>query len=174
LIQKVDHVGIAVTSMAEAATLFGDVLGGVFLSGGDNRQTGLRLVQFMLPGFKVELLAPLQQDCVLAAYLDKHGPGFHHLTLLVDDVPLTVRGLAEHGLTATGTSEVHPRWSETYLPPAEAFGTLLQFVSTTLRWNVPAADHTVADVLAGRVEWRDWIACPGLPPCGAGDSGSEA
>ncbi|MET8181541.1 VOC family protein [Streptomyces sp. NPDC005336] len=54
-ISKVDHVGIAVPDMGEAARLFHDALGGQFLDGGDNDGTGIRLEHFAFPGFKVEV-----------------------------------------------------------------------------------------------------------------------
>jgi methylmalonyl-CoA/ethylmalonyl-CoA epimerase len=167
-IQKVDHVGLAVPRVADAVPLVRDVLGARFLAGGDNHTTGARLVHFALPGFKIELLEPLRADSLLAEHIARRGPGFHHLTFLVDDVPTTVDRLTDAGLTTVGTSAGHPRWSETYLSPKDTFGALLQFVSTTLRWDVPTDEYTVDDVLAGRVVWRDWISCLEGDPGAAG------
>lgn len=158
-IQKVDHVGMAVPSVADALPLVRDVLGARFIAGGDNHETGVRLVHLALPGMKIELLEPLRAGSLLSDHLDRRGPGFHHLTFVVDDIPTTVDLLAAAGYAAVGTSAGHPRWSETYLSPKDTFGALLQFVSTTLRWDVPATEYDLADVLAGRVVWKDWIAC---------------
>ena len=163
LIHKVDHIAIAVSDLREATALFADVLGGRFISGGDNDETGIRLVHLMLPGMKLELLQPVRADSLLAGHLERKGPGFHHLTLMVDDIPLTIDSLAEHDLRATGTSDPHPRWTETFLPPSSTFGALLQFVSTTLRWDQPAQDYDLADVLAGHVRWTEWVACLRAP-----------
>ncbi|MFD5747275.1 VOC family protein [Streptomyces sp. NPDC127033] len=158
-VRTVDHIGIAVPSVAEAVPLFVDLLGGRFLSGGDNDERGIRLLHLALGQFKIELLQPLRADAAVAAFLDGRGPGFHHLTLFVDDVPQTVEALAASGYAPTGTDTASPRWSETFLPPRATFGTLLQFTSTTTRWDVPAQDYGLRDVLAGRVVWRDYVAC---------------
>jgi methylmalonyl-CoA/ethylmalonyl-CoA epimerase len=45
------------------------------------------------------------------------------------------------------------------LPPQFTFGTLLQLVDSTLRWDVPTTEYTVEDVLAGDVVWLDYLAC---------------
>lgn len=74
--------------------------------------------------------------------------------------------MAANGFAAVGTSRPHPRWTETFLPPAATFGALLQFVATTQRWDLAARDYTLADVLAGEVVWEDWVACLRTPPDG--------
>lgn len=79
-------------------SLFHDTLGGRFLSGGDNEQTGIRLLHLALPGLKVELLQPLREDSLVSPFLTRKGSGFHHLTLFVDDVPTTVDTLEAAGV----------------------------------------------------------------------------
>ena len=158
-ITKVDHVAIVVPDMAAAMPLFRDTLGGKFVSGGDNDGTGIRLVHLMLPGFKLELMAPLREDSIVASSLARRGPGFHHVTFFVDDVLKTVDALEASGFTTTGTDISSENWSETFLRPAETFGALLQFVATTREWNVPTRDFELEDVLAGRIVWRDFVPC---------------
>ena len=108
-IRRVDHVGIAVTSIADSLVLFRDALGARFLSGGDNDETGIRLVHLGLPGFKLELMQPLRQDCVLQRHLDKRGPGFHHMTFFVDDLQATVKDLRSAGFPTTDSWVMSPR-----------------------------------------------------------------
>ena len=88
-IRKVDHVAIAVASIAETVPLFCDTLQGEFIAGGDNDDTGIRLVHLRLPGFKLELMQPLRADSFLQRHLDERGPGFHHMTFFVDDLRTT-------------------------------------------------------------------------------------
>jgi methylmalonyl-CoA/ethylmalonyl-CoA epimerase len=158
-IVRVDHVAIAVPSIDDTVGLFCDALGARFLTGGDNDETGIRLVHLQLPGMKLELLQPLRDEAPVARSLKRRGPGFHHLTFFVDDIPRTVGALEAHGLPTTGTDTSTPAWSETFIKPDASFGALLQFVSSTREWGVPTDDFTLADVLAGRVVWRDFIAC---------------
>jgi len=51
------------------------------------------------------------------------------------------------------------KWSETFIRPTAFFGALLQFVSTTRTWGVSTTEFELADVLAGRIVWRDYPAC---------------
>lgn len=158
-IRRVDHVAIALHSIDQAIPLFHDTLGGEFLSGGDNDETGIRLVHLRFPGFKLELMQPLRRDSLLQRHLDERGPGFHHLTLFVDDVSATVSEFAYAGFIMADTDLASPEWKEVFMSPRSAFGTLLQFVETTLRWDEPAPHIALDDVLAGRVIWRAYRPC---------------
>lgn len=156
---KVDHIGLTVPSMSEAAGFFCNVLGARFLCGGDNDVTGIRLIQLMLPGFKIELLQPLRNDSIVSASMSRRGPGFHHMTFLVNDVAQTVSALRADGCEPIDTDVRLPTWNETFLSPRATFGALLQFVSTDRRWDEPTQAYDLGDVLAGDVVWRDYVAC---------------
>jgi methylmalonyl-CoA/ethylmalonyl-CoA epimerase len=158
-VRNLDHIAIAVHDMSEAATLFVDLLGASLIAGGDNDGTGTRLMHLACGGFKLELMQPLRPDSLIAPRLEKSGPGFHHMTFVVDDLTETIDALDAVGIVAAGTDLSSPRWRETFLPPQRTFGTLLQLVDTTLRWDVPTVDYTLGDVLAGDVVWVDHIAC---------------
>jgi methylmalonyl-CoA/ethylmalonyl-CoA epimerase len=158
-ISRVDHVAIALESVADSVPLFIDALGARFLTGGDNRETGIRLVHLQFPGLKLELMQPLRDDSILAHSLAGHGPGFHHMTFFVDDVAKTATALEADGLPTTGTDLSTETWMETFIRPRASFGALLQFVSSTRTWGVPTEDFTLDDVLAGDVVWRDHLAC---------------
>ena len=174
-IANVDHVAIAVYSIADAVPLFCDALGARFLTGGDNDETGILLVHLQLPGMKLELMQPLRDDSILAAHLARRGAGFHHMTFFVDDVLSTVEALESDGIPTTGTDVSTPYWSETFIKPAASFGALMQFVSSTRTWGVATDEFTLADVLAGQIVWREHLACiretgagRGSRPLGAG------
>jgi methylmalonyl-CoA/ethylmalonyl-CoA epimerase len=158
-IRSLDHVAIAVEDMAPAAHLFVDVLGATLLSGGDNDDTGLRLMQVSCGGFKVELMQPLSDGSLISSQLARHGPGFHHMTFMVDDVPATVDALEAAGLTTVGTDLDTTNWAETFLTPRQTFGALLQFVQTELRFGQATTEYSVEDVLAGRIVWINRVAC---------------
>lgn len=151
-VRKVDHIGIAVQSIAEAATLFVDTLGGEFVAGGDDEKLGIRTAQIALGGFKVELMEPTRQDSSLQRFLDKRGPGFHHLTILVDSAEETEAALAADGFETTDTDVSNPGWMETYLRPKSGFGTLIQFAQTNVSWDVSVPGVTLEAVVEGRVE----------------------
>ena len=58
LIRDIDHVAVAVESIEDALVLFQDLLGGTFVSGGDDDESGVRAVRVQLPGLRIELLQP--------------------------------------------------------------------------------------------------------------------
>jgi len=158
-VRKLDHVGIAVTDMAAAAALFAEVFGATLISGGDNDLTGIRLLQLACGGFKVELMQSLRDDSLISPRLASHGPGFHHMTFVVDDLIQTMADLSAAGVGTVGVNLASANWRECFLGPKQTFGTLLQLVDTVQRWDVPATDYTIDDVLSGAVVWTDYIAC---------------
>lgn len=151
-VRKVDHVGIAVHSIADAARLFVDTLGAEFVLGGDDERLQIRTAQFRLGGFKIELMEPTAPDSYLQRFLDKRGPGFHHLTILVDSVAEAEAALNEAGYETVDTDLTHPRWMETYLRPKSGFGTLIQLAQSDTGWDEPVPGLTLEAVVEGRVE----------------------
>jgi methylmalonyl-CoA/ethylmalonyl-CoA epimerase len=157
-VKRVDHLAIAVADLTPAVTLFQDVLGGQFILGGDDPKIHIRTAQFGLPGgMKIELISPTTADSYLQAFIDKHGQGFHHLTLMVDDVEVTIDDLTGSGFEVVNTDLSHPRWRESYLRPSFGMG-LVQFADTIGDWSTPTTAYTLDDVLAGQVVWRDHTA----------------
>ena len=153
-VRSVDHIALAVRSIADASVLFRDVFGGSFVTGGDDEKLQLRSIQYTLPpGIKIELLQPLSAESQLAGFLDKHGEGFHHVTLFFDDIEGLIPDLSAAGFEVTDTDLQDEGWRETYLRPRSGFGALFQLVDTTKNWSVPHPDVSEEDVIAGRVRW---------------------
>lgn len=154
---RMDHVAVAVRDPREGAALFSVALGGRFLFGGDNDRQGIRVVQFVLPGgMKIELISPLRDDAPVARFLERRGPGVHHLTLLVADVEVAVARLTGLGYEVVDVDLSSPHWREAFVRPRSGCGTLLQLADTTARWDTPAASGiTLDDALAGRVVFTD-------------------
>ena len=116
----------------------------------------MRTVQLVLPpGTKVELMTPLTSTSYLRAYLDRHGPGFHHVTILVADVEAAIAELTAEGYQVVDTDLSAPKWRETFIRPSSGFGTLIQLADSTKEWTQPTTAYTLTDVLAGRVVWVD-------------------
>lgn len=158
LVTRLDHVAVAVWDLAEAVPLYHDLLGGVLIGGGDDERLKLRTLQLRFePSTKIELLQPLTDDSYLADYLRKHGPGFHHMTCFVDDVPTAVRALAAAGYETVDTSLGNESWQETFVRPSSGFGTLIQLARSTLEWTRPVMPEGagIPDVIAGRILWND-------------------
>lgn len=151
---SIDHVAIAVDDLGAAWRLFGETLGGTFVAGGDDTEIGIRLLQVMFPpGMKYELIEPLDDESYLQGYLDRHGPGFHHVTMIVDDVVAMDAELQAAGYATTGLDLHDPDWREIYIRPQSGFGALVQLTDSPLDWSTPQDHITPEQVIAGEVLW---------------------
>lgn len=154
-LRHIDHLGIAVPSIAEAAALFVGLLGGEVTNGGDDPIMGIRTVQLTFAGgFRLELLEPLREDSGVARFLAKRGPGFHHLTVMVRDIEAAITELLQAGFELVDTDlDSDPTWRATYVRPRSGFGILLQVVETPIDWSRPMPDVTLERIVTGQLTW---------------------
>jgi len=81
-----DHVGIAVRDIEQALAFYRDALGLEVEAPEDVASQRVR-AHFMPAGAAaLELLEPTAGDSAIARYLEKRGPGLHHITLRVEDI----------------------------------------------------------------------------------------
>jgi len=81
-----DHVGIAVKNVDEALAFYRDALG-LHVDVPEEVPSQRVRAHFIPTGqAALELLEPTADDSVIAQYVEKRGPGLHHLTLRVDDI----------------------------------------------------------------------------------------
>lgn len=94
----IDHLGIAVQSLEQASRLYRDVLG--LPSGGTEEiaDQKVRVAFFQLGDIRIELLEPTASDSPIAKFLDKKGPGLHHVAYRVADLSATLAALKSAGL----------------------------------------------------------------------------
>jgi methylmalonyl-CoA/ethylmalonyl-CoA epimerase len=145
LIERFDHVAYGVKDIAATLPLV-ELLAGEFIQGGDHLRNRFRWVQFRLPGgSKLELLQPLDSDSFLQRFIDGRGEGVHHLTFKVSDVEKAAVRAEELGFTTTGLS-LHPDWSEVFLHPRAAHGTVIQLAAwqNDLHWQGKSLDEVLA------------------------------
>ena|SRR5437867_2218290 len=81
---RVDHVGIAVTSLAEALPFYRDVLG--LTPGRPEAADGASIVSLPFGDVAVELLEPIDPTSPVATFLARRGPGIHHVCYRVPDL----------------------------------------------------------------------------------------
>lgn len=97
-IQKIDHVGIAVTDLDEAIRLYTLVFGTGPDSIEDVPDQKVRTAFFRAGESHVELLFPTAADSPIATFLAKRGPGIHHICLAVPDLERALAELKRQGL----------------------------------------------------------------------------
>ena len=93
-----DHVGIAVKNLDEALAFYRDALG-LHVEMPEEVASQRVRAHFIATGQSaLELLEPTNADSVIAKYVEKHGPGLHHITLRVDDIRATLEQLKARGV----------------------------------------------------------------------------
>jgi methylmalonyl-CoA/ethylmalonyl-CoA epimerase len=130
-----DHVALADSDTAPALRFLTGDLGGTVIFGGQG--FGFRPMQVWVgtadgAGMPVELLEPwaVEHDDFLARFLDRHGPGPHHLTFKVPDLAAALERVRGAGFTPVKIDTSDPEWKEAFLSPREAHGTVVQLAES--------------------------------------------
>jgi LAO/AO transport system kinase len=101
---EIDHLGIAVRSLEEALPFYVSELGLPVLSTEIVEQEKVKVA--MLPAgesARIELLEPVDSDSTIARFLEKRGPGLHHIAMCVPDLHATARRLESAGVRLLGS-----------------------------------------------------------------------
>lgn len=123
-----DHVAFAVHRIADALPLFQALLGG--LPGDSGHRDGFTFQQLTFPGGVVELLEPKGEASFLWRFLRKRGPGLHHVTFRVQDLPRWAAQLRAAGYRVVGENYDNPEWRELFVHPKSGHGVLVQLAET--------------------------------------------
>jgi len=97
-VNKIDHIGIAVNSLAEAVPAFSALLGTNSRGEEDVPSEGVRVAFFGTGAGRVELLEPTDPESPVARFLDRRGEGVHHVCLAVEDLDAAVARAEAEGL----------------------------------------------------------------------------
>ena len=93
-----DHVGIAVKDIDAALAFYRDALGLEVEAPEEVVSQRVRAHFLPVGESALELLEATAQDSAIARYLEKRGPGIHHITLRVDDVGSALAHLKRRGV----------------------------------------------------------------------------
>jgi methylmalonyl-CoA epimerase len=126
---KIDHIGIAVKSIAEARKFYEGTLGATFLYEHANAEAGYTIVELDLNGFVIELLEPLGENSFLHDFLNRRGEGVHHLTLDVPNAKEKIGELKAAGVKLAQEREFAPDSHEAFISPKSSHGVLIQIGS---------------------------------------------
>ena len=97
MLTKINHIGVAVNSIAEALPFYRDALG-MTLGGTEEVPSQLVKVAFLFVGeSKIELLEPTSPESPVAKFLEKNGPGTHHVAYEVADIEKAIAALLAKG-----------------------------------------------------------------------------
>ena len=116
-----NHVGIAVPSITEAAEFWRQVMGATMIHEAfDMPEQGVRVCFVDTPNTQIELLEPLGEDSPIAKFLERHPlGGQHHLAFEVEDIAVAriefeakckrILGPTRTGAHGTPVFFLHPR-----------------------------------------------------------------
>jgi methylmalonyl-CoA epimerase len=126
---SIDHLGIAVKSLAQARKFY-EQLG---LKVGNEEVVAhekVRVVMIAVGESRIELLEPTTSDSVIAKFLEKRGEGLHHVALHVPDLARAVKTLKAAG-TRFVTEEIKTGaggHQYVFVHPSSAGGVLVELV----------------------------------------------
>lgn len=133
-----DHVAIAVEDHAEAWPRYRGELAGEWLSGGESYGFAAAQLRFA-NGMKLEVLRPanVEQNDFLRRFLDRNGPGPHHLTFKVRDIHAGIAAAEAAGYRPVNAQLDDPDWKEVFLHPKDAPGVVVQLAQSSGNWVSP-------------------------------------
>lgn len=97
MLKKINHIGIAVNSLEEAILLYRDHLGMTFIGIEEVAEQMVKVAMLQIGESKIELLEPTDPNSPVARFLEKNGPGIHHLAYGVEDVEQAIAKLENDG-----------------------------------------------------------------------------
>ena len=99
----IEHVAIAVNDLEHPADLFGNLLGIKRTSNEEIHDQKVITDIFDTGSGKVELLKATSDDSPITKFLEKRGPGVHHIAFRVDNLALALEELSAAGVNLIDT-----------------------------------------------------------------------
>lgn len=140
LVTGLDHVGIAVPDLDAAIAWYHDNLGMIVVHEEVNTDQGVREAMLSVRGAprgsaQVQLMAPIDDTCTIAKFIDKRGPGIQQLAYRVSDLEALSERLRARGVRllydaprrGTANSRIN------FIHPKDAGGVLVELVEPAER-----------------------------------------
>lgn len=97
MVNKIEHIGIAVKNMDDANVLFEKMLGVPSYKMEEVESEGVLTSFFQAGNNKIELLVATNPESPIAKFLEKKGEGIHHIAFDVDDIEAEIARLKNEG-----------------------------------------------------------------------------
>jgi methylmalonyl-CoA epimerase len=128
----IDHLGIAVKSLAAAKNIYQKL--GMSISPEETVEAEqVRLVMVPVGESRLELLEPTSENSTIARFIAKRGEGLHHVCLRVPDLPAAVEKLKQDGVRLVSEEIKVGAGGHRYVfvHPQSTGGVLLELVEST-------------------------------------------
>jgi methylmalonyl-CoA epimerase len=128
---QIDHLGIAVKSLAAAKAIYEKL--GLSISPEETvEQEQVRLVMVPVGESRLELLEATAETSAIAKFIAKRGEGLHHVCLRVPDLPVAVARLKKDGIRLVSEEIKTGAGGHKYVfvHPSSTGGVLLELVES--------------------------------------------
>ncbi|HEX7177999.1 MAG TPA: methylmalonyl-CoA epimerase [Pyrinomonadaceae bacterium] len=127
---KIEHIGIATPRLDDALRFWRDALGLEVTHTEVVEEQGVRVAMLPAGEPRIELLEPTGPASPVAKFLEKRGPGIHHIAVRVPDIRAALARLKESGARLI---DERPRVGAegclvAFVHPTSAGGVLLELV----------------------------------------------
>jgi methylmalonyl-CoA epimerase len=132
-IKRIDHIAIVVPDIEEALTFYQDALG-LTLEHTERVDDEDVIVAFLPAGdSEIELVEPVSEKSGVSRYLEKRGPGVHHICLEVDDIRATLARLKERDVQLINEEPKYGSGGKliAFIHPRSANGVLVELYELT-------------------------------------------
>lgn len=129
-IKRVDHIAFATHSIDGSLRWFQTLFGAREVRRMRVEAEGYTFATLAIPNAQIqfELLEPIGAESFVARFLRQRGPGFHHITIEVEDVAAAAEELRRHEIEPFGGVRGGDGWRETFIHPRDSNGMLIQLV----------------------------------------------
>jgi len=130
MLEKIDHIGIAVKDIEQAIRLYREVFGMEPSLVYESEYTKAKIAFFPIGEVKIELIQPTNPESVMAKFLEKKGEGIHHVSLKVKDVDQSLGEVEEKGIQLIDKKSRKVRENErvAFLHPKSTNGVLFELI----------------------------------------------
>ncbi len=97
-LRELNHIGIAVADLEEAKKLYCGILGFELIEEKELTDRGIRIAFLSTGNTKIELLEGVTEESAISKFVEKRGPGIHHLCFNVKDIEKTMAELVSSGI----------------------------------------------------------------------------
>ena len=97
MLTNINHIGIAVNSIVETLPFYEKNLGMELKGIEEVAEQKVKVAMLQVGQSKIELLEPTAPDSPVAKFLEKNGPGVHHLAYEVEDIGAAIAKLVSEG-----------------------------------------------------------------------------
>jgi methylmalonyl-CoA/ethylmalonyl-CoA epimerase len=127
--KKLSHIGVAVENLDDAVRVFAQILDREPESYEEVADQKVKMAFFAAGDCRVELLEGTAPDSPITKYIERRGPGIHHLAVEVDDIDDELRQMKAAGIRLIDES---PRIGAedariAFLHPKSTAGILIEF-----------------------------------------------